>query len=210
MKGISLLSTGIDSPVAAYILSSYLNEIIFLHVDGKPFTDDFEINNFITISQHLSDIINCKSRSYIIPHGKTLEEYKNGGFQPRFCCVFCKRMMVRYAEAFALKHKADFIIMGDSLGQVASQTLANILVIDNAINIPIIRPLIGFDKEEIIKIAKKIGTFSLSIKESVGCLAVPKKPATKASIEQLIEIEEKIPKQDLVNDAIRNIQIIRN
>ena len=210
MKGISLISSCIDSPVAAYILSNYLNEVIILHADGNPFTDDFEINNFITISQHLSNIINCKLRAYIIPHGKTLEEYKNGGFQPRFCCVFCKRMMVRYAEAFAIKKKADFIIMGDSLGQVASQTLANLVVVDNAINIPIIRPLIGFDKEEIIKIASKIGTFNLSIKESVGCLAVPKKPATKASIEQLIDIEQKLPIQDLVNNAIRNIQIIKN
>ena len=87
-------------------------------------------------------------------------------------------MMVRYAEAYAKEHDGDFIIMGDSLGQVASQTLSNLIVVDSAVSIPILRPLIGFDKEEIVKIAKKIDTFDLSIRKTIGCLAVPNKPAS--------------------------------
>jgi thiamine biosynthesis protein ThiI len=117
-------------------------------------------------------------------------------------------MMLRYAEAIAKRGYFDFIIMGDSLGQVASQTLANIAVIDNVVTIPILRPLIGFDKEEIIDIAKHIGTYDLSIKKSAGCLAVPKKPATQAKIQQIISIENQLLIKDLVDYAIRNIQYI--
>ena len=85
----------------------------------------------------------------------------------------CKRMMLRYAEAIAKKEHADAIIMGDSLGQVASQTLQNLRVIEQAVNIPILGPLIGFDKEDTIKIAKQIGTFDLSsIAPADGCAAV--------------------------------------
>ena len=205
MKGISLLSSGIDSPVASYILSSYVDEIVLMHADARPFTDDLEIENFEGIAKHLSSVLTCNVRICTVPHGKSLEAYTKRSFPPRFLCVFCKRMMVRYAEAYAKKHKIDFIIMGDSLGQVASQTLANVSVIDSTVSTPILRPLIGFDKEEIIEIAKKIGTFNLSIRKTVGCLAVPKKPATQAKFQQLVDIERQMPIDALVAHAINNI-----
>jgi len=205
MKAISLLSSGIDSPVAAYSLSSYVDEIVFLHADARPFTDDLEIENFKLIANHLSSILPCKVSIRIVPHGKTLDMYTKGSFHPRFLCIFCKRMMVRYAEAYAKEHDGDFIIMGDSLGQVASQTLSNLIVVDSAVSIPILRPLIGFDKEEIVKIAKKIDTFDLSIRKTIGCLSVPNKPATRARIQQLADIEDQMSINDLVTYAINNI-----
>lgn len=205
MKAISLLSSGIDSPVAAYSLSFYIDELVLLHADARPFTDDSEVENFKLIAKHLSLILPCKVRICIVPHGKTLETYTKGLFHPRFLCVFCKRMMVRYAEAYAKGHDGDFIIMGDSLGQVASQTLANILVVDSTVSIPILRPLIGFDKEEIVKIAKKIGTFDISIRKTAGCLAVPNKPATQARVQQLVDIEDQLPINEIVAHAINNI-----
>ncbi|RLF55861.1 MAG: tRNA 4-thiouridine(8) synthase ThiI, partial [Thermoplasmata archaeon] len=104
MKAISLLSSGIDSPVAAYSLSSYVDEIIFLHADARPFTDDLELENFKLIANHLSSILPCKVSIRIVPHGKSLDMYTKGLFHPRFLCIFCKRMMVRYAEAYAKEY----------------------------------------------------------------------------------------------------------
>jgi thiamine biosynthesis protein ThiI len=117
-------------------------------------------------------------------------------------------MMVRYAEKIAEKEKADAIVMGDSLGQVASQTLQNIRVIEQAVKIPILRPLIGFDKDEVVKIAKKIGTYDLSILPSIGCSAVPKKPSTQAKIEKILEEEEKIDVDKLVDEAVNKSELI--
>ena len=191
MKLVSLLSSGIDSPVATYLLSKEADEIIFVHADNRPLTDDREINNFIKLSKHLKKHIKPKIKVILVPHGENLSCFKQN-CNIRYTCVFCKRMLLRYAEQIAKKEGADAIIMGDSLGQVASQTLQNIRTIEQAVNIPILRPLIGLDKEDVIKIAKEIGTYDLSILPSDGCEAVPDKPATMAKIEQILNEEEKI------------------
>lgn len=208
MKAIALLSSGIDSPVAVFVLSSYMDEIVFMHADGRPYTDDKEIENFKVLANHLSKKVSCKTKSCIVPHGKTLETYKNSKSHPRYCCVFCKRMMIRYANYLADYIGAEVIIMGDSLGQVASQTLANIHVVDNVSIIPILRPLIGFDKEEIVQISKDIGAYDLSIQETIGCTAVPEKPATKSDLLTLEINEKDIPIHDLIQYAISNIHYI--
>ena len=117
-------------------------------------------------------------------------------------------MLLRYAEKIAEKEKAGAIIMGDSLGQVASQTLKNIKTIEQSITMPVLRPLIGWDKEDVIKIAKKIGTFELSIEKSDGCSAVPLKPSTQAKLNQILIEEEKIDIKKLLKDAIKNAKIV--
>ena len=208
MKLVSLISSGIDSPVATYLLSKKADEIILVHGDIHPFKDDREINNFKKLASHLKKIIPCNMKIYLIPHGYNLHSFKQG-CNNRFTCVFCKRMLLRYAEKIAEKHDADAIIMGDSLGQVASQTLQNISVIDQAIKIPVLRPLIGFDKEEIVKIAKNIGTYDLSILPSNGCNAVPNKPATMTKIEKIIEEENKIDINSLLNEALEKSILIK-
>jgi tRNA uracil 4-sulfurtransferase len=207
MKFVSLVSSGIDSPVATYLLSKKAEELIFVHADNQPFTDEREIENFIKLAKHLKKHISCPITVYSVPHGDALSSYKIH-CENRFTCVFCKRMLLRYAEKIAEKEQADAIIMGDSLGQVASQTLQNIRVIEQAVNIPILRPLIGFDKEDVIKIAKEIGTYDLSILPSDGCSAVPKKPATQAKLNRILSEEEKIDIAGLVNDAVENATLI--
>ena len=202
MKFVSLVSSGIDSPVATYLFSKKAEEIILVHADNRPFTDEKEIKNFIKLAKHLKKHISCTIKVYCVPHGDALSSYKTQ-CEDRFTCVFCKRMLLRYAERIAEKEKADAIIMGDSLGQVASQTLQNIRVIEQAVDIPILRPLIGYDKEDVIKIAKEIGTYDLSILPSDGCSAVPHRPATQAKPGQILGEEEKINVKELVSQAIK-------
>ena len=149
MKFVSLVSSGIDSPVATYLFSKKAEELILVHADNRPFTDEKELENFIKLAKHLKKHISCKMKAYTLQHGSTLLSYKKR-CEDRFTCIFCKRMLLRYAEKIAEKEQADAIIMGDSLGQVASQTLQNIRVIEQAVSIPILRPLIGLDKENII------------------------------------------------------------
>jgi thiamine biosynthesis protein ThiI len=201
MKFISLISSGIDSPVATYMLSTKVEETILLHADNRPFTDDREIEKFFTLAKYLKTLIPSKLIVWLIPHGQMLQIYKTR-CDNKFTCVVCKRMMLRYTEAIAKNEHANAIIMGDSLGQVASQTLQNIRVIEEAISIPILRPLIGFDKEDTIKIAKKIGTFNLSIAPAEECKAVPNKPSTQARIEQIHIEEQKLNIDELVRFAV--------
>ena len=207
MKFVSLISSGIDSPVATYMISKKAEELILVHGDIRPFTDDKEINNFKKIAMHLKKICIPPVKIYLISHGDNLNIYKKSCLD-RYTCIFCKRMLVKYAEKIAQKEGANAIVMGDSLGQVASQTLQNIKVIDHAIEIPILRPLIGFDKEEIVKIAKEIGTYNISILPSKGCNAVPNKPATKAKLENILKEEEKIDVEELVKEAVNQSNLL--
>ena len=207
MKFVSLISSGIDSPVATYILSKNVEEMILVHADGRPFTDDREIDNFILIAKHLKKQVSVDLRAYIVPHGVTLEKYKKI-CNNKFTCVFCKRMFLRYAEKIARKEKADAIVTGDSLGQVATQTLQNIRVVEKVTNLPILRPLIGFDKEDIVRIAKKIGTYDLSILPSDQCTAVPKKPATRAKLITILDEEKKFDLEEIVKQATSKAKLI--
>jgi len=201
MKFVSLVSSGIDSPVATYLLSNKVEEIILIHADNRPFTDDREIEKFVILAKHLKTLVPSKLTALLIPHGQMLQTYKTR-CDNKFTCIVCKRMMLRYAEAVAKKEHADAVVMGDSLGQVASQTLRNIRVVEEAVSILILRPLIGFDKEDTIQIAKKIGTFDLSIAPAEGCEAVPIKPSTQARIEQIQVEEQKINVDELVHFAV--------
>ena len=208
MKFISLVSSGIDSPIATFLVSKKADKIILVHGDNRPFTDDREIENFVKLAKHLKKIISCDVEAILVSHGKSLTSFKKN-CNNLFTCVFCKRMLLRYAEKIAEKEKADAIIMGDSLGQVASQTLQNIRVIDQAVSIPVLRPLIGFDKEETVKLARKIGTYDLSILPSVGCSAVPTKPSTMAKLETILEEESRINIENLVKEAVKKSECIK-
>ena len=115
----------------------------------------------------------------------------------KYTCIFCKRRMYRVATAFALKNGAKGIVTGESLGQVASQTLDNLVVLTNAPSeIPIHRPLIAYDKEDAIRIAQQIGTFSESVSKASGCKAVPQGPSTKANLEFIRDLEAEMAATD--------------
>ena len=184
MKGILLISGGFDSAVAGYLLKNKL-DLIGLHFSYEPFTD----KNPEIKSKDVCDILKIK-KFMSINIGKDIENISNRCGQ-RYYFILSKRLMFKKAEEIARQEGAEFIITGESLAQVSSQTLENLYCIDQAVKIPVLRPLIGFNKDEIIDIAKKIGTYEVCIGPEVCDVLGPKHPLTKANIIR-VEEEEKL------------------
>ncbi|KON29542.1 hypothetical protein AC482_06300 [miscellaneous Crenarchaeota group-15 archaeon DG-45] len=124
---------------------------------------------------------------------------------PSLRCVLCKRSMYRVAAAFAARRRARGIVTGESLGQVASQTLDNLYVLDGAADMPVFRPLIGMDKVEIEDLARRIGTYDISARRVDGCTAVPDRPTTRARLEEVAELEEGLGLVELCVEASGSI-----
>ena len=204
MKAVVLLSGGIDSPVAAYVMAKQGTEIIALHMDNTPYTKPSEKAK--TIIQQLRKVTGQPIPLIIAPHGKFNLSVIETTESSHIRCVLCKRFMMRAAEALARQENCNAIVMGDSLGQVASQTLRNMKVEQQAIDMQVVRPLIGLDKEEIIKIAKEIGTYELSINEAYECGIVPDKPSTNANIEKILESEEPMDVNTMIENTIQGIK----
>lgn len=203
MKFVTLLSGGIDSPVAAYLMANVGADVILLHMDNGEYGDPKEIDKVKKIAARLSEITGKELPLFIAAHGPNQEAIKKN-CEYSYQCVMCKRVMQNVAKRFAQMNGCDGIIMGDSLGQVASQTLRNIKAEQCDVDFPIIRPLIGLDKEEIINIAKRIGTFDISIIQTGGCKVVPMKPVTEATIDKVLANEAKLDFEKLVADSADN------
>lgn len=175
MKFVCMLSGGIDSPVAAYLMKQKGHEVICLN---------FKTRREKKVKQ-LAKLIGCKLKTK--RHAWTLRKIQKR-CEERLTCVLCKRAMLTYAAKLAKKIGADAILTGDNIGQVASQTLDNMAAEQRYVDIPIVRPLIGLNKEEIIDIAKEIGTYEISITDSLACSFAPKRPATHSVLED-VDIE---------------------
>ena len=203
MKVLSLISSGIDSPVATYLMKKKNVEVIAVHFSNEPLTDG---------SPKLKTIELCKilkiKKLYIIKHGSLVQAELMRHCDASSRCVLCRRMMFQISEKIAEKESCNFLITGENLGQVASQTLANMLVEDAAIKIPILRPLLCDDKQEIIDRAKKIGTYNKSIEASMCCNAVPKKPATRSNLNFIEREESKIDKTAIIEKAISEAEVV--
>ncbi len=200
------MSGGIDSPVAAYLMLKLGAEIIALHLDNRPFTDDKQLIKTITHIKQLEKVSNTNIKTYIAPHGDTQLAFARE-CRHNLQCVLCRRMMLRTAERLAELEGAAAIVTGESLGQVASQTLKNIMVESEAVNLPILRPLIGLDKIEIERIAKEIGTFEISISPGICCTIVPNKPSTYANLKSVLGEETKVDLKILIEDTIEKIKL---
>jgi len=204
MKAVVLLSGGIDSPVAAYVMAKAGAEIIALHMDGTPY---FESNPRVEkLVAKLREITGQPMPLFTAPHGAAnLSEIEKTRV-PNIRCVLCKRFMMRTAQALARREQADAIVMGDSLGQVASQTLRNMRAEQQAVSLPIIRPLIGMDKQEIVDLARKIGTYQLSIEGAGPCGIVPAKPSVAATLGKILEAEAGMDVEGMVEKAMAGMK----
>ncbi|MBQ9161089.1 MAG: tRNA 4-thiouridine(8) synthase ThiI [Methanobrevibacter sp.] len=207
-KVIVLLSSGIDSPVAAYLMMKRGCEVIALHCNNDPFSGPKVTENFNALVDQLN--IYAKGtpiKKRIIDYGEYLTVAKTKAPE-KMTCVLCKSGMYKIAEKLAVKLGADAIVDGSSVGQVASQTLSNILATRYGVNVPILSPLIGLDKEEITAIAKQIGTFDISKIDDGGCSAVPKYPETHADMERVAKAIEDMNQEVEVQKAFENIRKI--
>jgi thiamine biosynthesis protein ThiI len=185
----ALISGGIDSPVAAYRMMQRGCRITFVHFHSAPYLDKTSQEKVRQLVTHLTRH-QFYSRLYMVPFGEIQRQIVAAAPRPLRVILY-RRMMLRIAEQIARREKAKALVTGESLGQVASQTLENLAVIEEAARLPILRPLIGMDKQEIIDQARKIGTFEISTIADQDCcqLFVPPHPETKARSFQICEAE---------------------
>jgi len=207
MRLLALISGGIDSPVAAHLLLEKGAELVAVHFDNRPFADEKQTEKAKMLVKKLEEGAGKRIKLYVVPHGKNQLEIARNSIR-RFGCVICRRMMFRMGELIAEREGAEALLTGESLGQVASQTLKNIRTEEQAIKIPIIRPLIGFDKVDIEGIAKRIGTYECSIMPGSCCTLVPDKPATQAKLEKILEEEANMNLDELAKNSIDEAEII--
>ena len=200
----ALISGGFDSPVAAYRMMQRGCRIIFVHFHSVPYQDKTSQEKVRQLVQLLTRH-QFTSRLYMVPFGEIQRQIVAAVARP-LRVVLYRRMMLRIAEAIARQEKAKALITGESLGQVASQTLDNMAVIQQAARLPILRPLVGMDKQEIIDQARRIGTFEVSSVPDQDCcqLFVPKHPATKARFIDVEEDETKLDVKDLLRYGMEN------
>ncbi len=195
---VSLLSGGIDSPVAAWRMMKRGCRVEFVHFHSVPYLPPTSQQKVRALLERLTEW-QFFSRLYLVPFGEIQREVVLAVPPPTRVVVY-RRLMVRIAEALARQTGAHALITGESLGQVASQTLPNLARIDEAATLPILRPLIGMDKDEITAQAKRLGTFEISIEPDQDCctLFVPKHPATRTTVEEIQALEERLDLAALV------------
>jgi len=206
-KAISLLSGGIDSPVASFYGMQRGIKIIFLHFTSYPFTEQASIEKVKKIVKILNKF-QFQSKLYLIPFLDIQKEILLKT-KAKLRVVLYRRFMFKIAEVLAKKEKIKALITGESVGQVASQTLENIGVIEEAIKSLVLRPLIGMDKEDIIKKGKEIGTFDVSILPAQDCCQrfLPKHPETRANLKEVKEEEKKLDVEKLIKQAIKKAKV---
>lgn len=202
-RGIALLSGGIDSPVAIHLMTGRL-EIIAVHFHQQPLTGEKEIEKV----KELVKVLGLK-KAYLVPFVnvfKALTEECNS----KNYFILSKIAMFKAAELIAVKENAKFLITGENLGQVSSQTLSNLTAITKNLSLDILRPVLTYDKEEIIKVARKIGTYEISKGPEICCLLGPKHPATKSNPEEIKKELEKLDLQKLLEESLQKADIFVN
>ncbi len=204
-KVLCLLSGGIDSPVAAFRLMRRGCRILFVHFHSYPHTT-LESQDKVRRILRILSRYQLKSQLYMVPFADLQREIVAYA-PPPLRVILYRRFMVRIAQEIARKERAAALVTGDSLGQVASQTLENIRTISAASSLPIFRPLIGDDKEEIMRIARGIGTYEISILPDQDCcsLFVPRHPETMSSLDQVERAERELTIPRLVQSAVASI-----
>ncbi|WP_455367349.1 hypothetical protein [[Eubacterium] cellulosolvens] len=208
-KAVCLISTGIDSPVAAYMTLRSGIAPVFLHFIHDSKTEKNQIDRIVRIVQRVKAVAPEKSfLTYVAPQKEILLDVTTK-CPRKLTCIICRRMMFRIASEIAQRESATWIVTGEILATHASQTLNNIYVENQVIsNAPILRPLIGLNKLDVEKIARKIGTYEIAAEPSSTCPAVPRSPRTGAVSSEIIEAEALLNIQKIVGHVLAQIRKI--
>ena len=208
-KGLLLISGGIDSPVAGYMMAKRGMNVEYLHFHSYPYTNEQAKDKVVELSRLLSRYaLTGKLSTVSVTH---IQEEIHAKCAPELNVTLLRRFMFRIAERVAKKLGAKCLITGESLGQVASQTIEGMTSSNAVVTLPVLRPLVGFDKNEIIERAKKIGTYDTSVLPFEDCCTVflPEFPAIKPKLSFIQEEESKLDISSLVDEAIGTIEEIR-
>ena len=204
---VSLISSGFDSPIASLLMMKRGAKVIFVHYHSYPYTS----RNSIEQAKELVKILTqyqFQSKLYIVPIAeaqRTIVLNSPVGLRT----ILYRRLMIRIAELIAENENAEALVTGESLGQVASQTLRNIRVVNQIAKLPILRPLIGMDKEEIINMAKKVGTYEISSQPYDDCCSflTGRHPETWANLEDVLEVESKVNFDELAKASLKEAEV---
>ena len=208
-KSTILLSGGIDSPVAGYMIAKRGVELEAVHFHSHPYTSDRAKEKVIDLAREMAQYCG-KIRLHIVPFTQIQLDIIEK-CPENYLTVIMRRIMMRIAEKVSNSTGSAALITGESIGQVASQTMESLVCTDNAVNIPVFRPLIGMDKEEIVTISKKIGTYETSILPYEDCctIFVPKHPKTKPQLNEIIEAEKALENiEEMIDQAISEEEIL--
>ena len=207
-RALLLLSGGIDSPVAGYMVAKRGAVIEALHFESFPYTSERAKEKVLELARLVTEYTG-KMNVHVISLTKIQEELKKS-INEEYFTLLLRRSMMRLAERVAKKHHCEALVTGESLGQVASQTMQALGVTDSVVNMPVFRPCIGMDKEEIITIARKINTFETSILPYEDCCTVftPKHPKTRPALDKVIAEEKKLDMVALEDEAFAAIEDI--
>ncbi len=204
-----MLSGGIDSPVAAFYAMKRGTRAVYVHFHSVPRVSPASIDKVKKTVEILRKF-QPLSTLYLVEFAP-LQDVIYANCNPKYLVLLYRRFMIRITNRISKMTHAKAIITGESIGQVASQTLENIAVVDDVADLPVLRPVIGFDKQEIIEAARNIGTYEISIEPHQDCctLYVPDHPATKARLHDIKTEEEKLNIDELVNEALTSVEIIK-
>ena len=207
-KAALLISGGIDSPVAGYMMAKRGLELMAVHFASPPYTSERAEQKVHSLLRQVSKY-SGRIALWVVPFTETQEMIKDNCPEEIFT-VIMRRMMMRVAQIIAAKQNAGALITGESVGQVASQTMPPIACTDNVCEMPVFRPLIGMDKDEVVAISRKIETFDISILPYEDCCTVftPKHPRTRPTVDYVAECEKALEVDRLVNEAAENARLV--
>ena len=206
---VSLLSGGIDSPVSSYMIAKRGVQLELLHFASPPYTSEQAREKVLQLAQELT--VWCgRLTVHVVPFTEIQEEIRRKCPEDHFTLIM-RRFMMRLGDRLAHELACKAIVTGESLGQVASQTIQALVVSDDVATLPVLRPLIGMDKEEIVRIARHIGTFETSILPYEDCCTVftPRHPKTRPHVEEVREMEQALDVEGLVRRAMEGREVVK-
>jgi len=207
-KAVSLLSGGIDSPVASWMIAKRGVQLEMVHFFSPPYTSQQALDKVVQLARELTPYCG-RMTVHVVPFTEIQEQIRLNCPEDHFTLIM-RRYMMRLAEAVARRCGAKSLVTGECLGQVASQTMDALIVSDDACHLPVLRPVIGMDKEEIVKISRKIGTFQTSILPFEDCCTVftPRHPKTRPNLEEVRQLESVLDMEGLIRRALEGVERI--